>query len=57
MAILYESSYYGTSFLGNDCLYHHGIKGQKWGVLSTGAEIAYALMGGQSSSDRERKRR
>ena len=29
--ILYES-YYGVSSLGNDQLYHHGIKGQKWGV-------------------------
>ena len=30
--ILYESSYYGVSSLGSGQLYHHGIKGQKWGV-------------------------
>ena len=29
--ILYESSYYGVSSLG-DSLEHHGIKGQKWGI-------------------------
>ena len=29
--MLYESSYYGISDLG-DSLTHHGIKGQKWGV-------------------------
>lgn len=30
--MLYESTYYGISGLGDDSLYHHGIKGQKWGV-------------------------
>lgn len=30
--MLYESSYYGIAGLGDDSLYHHGIKGQKWGV-------------------------
>ena len=29
--MLYESSYYGISDLG-DSLTHHGIKGQKWGI-------------------------
>lgn len=30
--MLYESFYYGIAGLGDDSLYHHGIKGQKWGV-------------------------
>lgn len=30
--MLYKSSYYGISGLGDDTLAHHGIKGQKWGV-------------------------
>lgn len=29
--MLYESTYYGTIPLGDE-LYHHGVKGQKWGV-------------------------
>ena len=30
--MLYASTYYGVSGLGDDTLAHHGIKGQKWGV-------------------------
>jgi len=30
--MLYASTYYGISGLGDDSLYHHGVKGQKWGV-------------------------
>ena len=30
--MLYTSTYYGISGLGDDTLAHHGIKGQKWGV-------------------------
>lgn len=30
--MLYESTYYGISGLGDGSLQHHGIKGQKWGV-------------------------
>lgn len=30
--MLYASTYYGISGLGDDTLAHHGIKGQKWGV-------------------------
>ncbi len=30
--MLYESTYYGVVILGSNELYHHGIKGMKWGV-------------------------
>ena len=30
--MLYESSNYGIAGLGDDSLYHHGIKCQKWGI-------------------------
>lgn len=30
--MLYESTYYGVACIGDNSLYHHGIKGQKWGV-------------------------
>lgn len=30
--MLYASTYYGIAGLGDDTLYHHGVKGQKWGV-------------------------
>lgn len=30
--ITYESQYYGACVLGSNELYHHGIKGMKWGV-------------------------
>jgi len=30
--MLYASTYYGIAGLGDDSLYHHGVKGQKWGV-------------------------
>ena len=30
--LVYESHYYGTCMLGSNELYHHGIKGMKWGV-------------------------
>lgn len=32
ITMLYENTYYGISGLGDDILFHHGIKGQKWGV-------------------------
>lgn len=30
--MLYESAYYGIAGFGDNSLYHHGIKGQKWGI-------------------------
>ena len=38
-------------------LYHHGIKGMKWGIRRTPAQLARARGKKDSSNDREKKRR
>lgn len=56
--MLYET-YYGVSYLGCDRLYHHGVKGQKWGVrryqypdgsLTEAGRLRYSTKSNQGSS-------